>query len=208
MSISDDRDELQPVRAREPWHREDAQTLANLAARNQQLMNDAQRYQEQQKAEAPTSQQLLQTYVAGNTSSLTFKDGSVSFSNGGQMSARARAPLPEGRVIVNGIETTVEAARAAGFDVGTPEAGFKAGPAVPAQQQRPTQNTQEQTLPPLPQETTVDEQLKITKAQIATHQAEAAVGSVAVQSLSEDFVASGSLPSDLPSGIDQTMVNA
>lgn len=194
MSISEDRDEL---------------LYAHQQA-NEAMINLAQKTREAQQAAEPTSAELMRTRVASN-SSITIKNGIMETASGGTATAMARSPSnPNMVTLPNGMTTTVEAAKAAGFDFPGDASDHADQPRSfdggSADAHRQTPDNEGQEAAPL-DGVSADETYKINIARAMVAHGERTIGAFAVQSMQEDVVASGELPRHLPEGVTTSQVN-
>lgn len=215
MSIASDRDDLQQASVYTnnnlpgtPASRERA-TLDALAVHQQSLKDLAAAQLASEQAARASSPSLVRTNTATNAS-VTMSQGKASIVSGSTHRATAVSSPRPGMVTVNGMTTTIEAAKAAGLISPDYQPSFNAG--VAAAPQSNQQQAQVQQQPQSNDENTIKataEQAKaITASTAAIEQANEAIGNFAVSSLLEDAVVSGDIPSAPPKGISAEQMSA
>ncbi|MBP1060019.1 hypothetical protein JOE51_001486 [Bradyrhizobium japonicum] len=144
MSIASDRDDLQQASVYTnnnlpgtPASRERA-TLDALAAHQQSLKDLAAAQRASEQAARVSSSSQVRTNTATNAS-VTMSQGKASIVSGSTHRATAVSSPRPGMVTVNGMTTTIEAAKAAGLISQDYQPGFNAGVAAAPQsnQQQP-----------------------------------------------------------------------
>jgi hypothetical protein len=161
------------------------------------------------------------------TESISILDGKTTTRSNGVVSVTAERPLPAGFCrLANGMIEPWSSVKAAGLEdmivevAGDDALPFEQTRLVPrkgdeirnlsnAEEQSDKANSKDEDRPKL-EGATPEEQQQIAKAHDALNQAKETIGAYAVDSLQEDVVASGELPSadDLPEGITPEMVQS
>ncbi|MFT4115968.1 hypothetical protein [Bradyrhizobium sp.] len=221
MSISEDRAEFQASISTfngsqgTPASRERA-TLDALEAHQQSLKDLAVAKRASEEAARSSSSSLMRTNTASNAT-ITMSQGRATIVSGGSHRATAVSSPRPGMVTVNGMTTTVEAAKAAGLISQDYQPGFNAGVAAAPQshQQQPQVQSQQQRPQQQPQATddntikaTAEQAKAINASTAALEQANEAIGNFAVSSLLEDAVVSGDIPTAPPRGISAEQMSA
>ncbi|MBB4378456.1 hypothetical protein [Bradyrhizobium sp. SBR1B] len=215
MSIASDRDDLQQASVYTnnnlpgtPASRERT-TLDALAAHQQSLKDLAAAQLASEQAARVSSPSLVRTNTATNAS-VTMSQGKASIVSGSTHRATAVSSPRPGMVTVNGMTTTIEAAKAAGLISQDYQPGFNAGVAAAphsnqqqAQVQQQPQSNDENTI-----KATAEQAKAITASTAAIKQANEAIGNFAVSSLLEDAVVSGGIPTTPPRGVSAEQVSA
>lgn len=217
MSISSDRDDLQQASVYTnndlpgtPASRERA-TLDALAAHQESLKDLANAKRASEEAARSSSSSLMRTNTASNAS-ITMSQGKASIVSGHPHRATATSSPRPGMVTVNGMTTTIEAAKAAGLISQDYQPGFNAGVAAAPQFNQQQPQAQQQQQPQSNDDNTIKataEQAKAINASTAAiEQANEAIGNFAVSSLLEDAVVSGDIPTTPPRGVSAGQVSA
>lgn len=209
MSISSDRDDLQQASVYTnnnlegtPASRERA-TLDALAAHQQSLKDLAVAKRASEEAARDSSSSLMRTNTASNAS-ITMSQGKASIVSGSPHRATATSSPRPGMVTVNGMTTTIEAAKAAGLISQDYQPGFNAGvAAAPQSNQQQPQSSDDNTI-----KATAEQAKAINASTAAIDQANEAIGNFAVSSLLEDAVVSGDIPTTPPWGVSAEQVSA
>ncbi|MEZ0058942.1 hypothetical protein ABIF26_004450 [Bradyrhizobium elkanii] len=216
MSISSDRDDLEQASVftnnyiqGTPASRERA-TLDALAAHQQSLKDLAVAKRASEEAARDSSSSLMRTNTASNAS-ITMSQGKASIVSCSPHRATATSSPRPGMVTVNGMTTTIEAAKAAGLISQDYQPGFNAGVAAAPQsnQQQPqVQPQQPKSSDDNTIKATVEQAKAINASTAAIDQANEAIGNFAVSSLLEDAVVSGDIPTTPPRGVSAEQVSA
>lgn len=196
----------------------------NSPAEAQALMDHAKAAREAEHRAAPAPAPQINT---GSTrAQAVYRDGEATFhaSRGATKVQMHQQAVPQGFVrLACGAITSINGATAAGLigtavewnsaDIDTrqdapkgAQANFKPGPS-PAQAAAPSQAGQPNADSRPTIAVSEAERTQIVQAEEVISKATASIGATAVNSLQQDVVASGVLPSDLPQGVTQEMVD-